>query len=410
MTKYLPQHGWEPVVCTAHRAQYPVLDDSLEADIPAQTVVLRVPIWEPYGWYNRLTGRPKKEKVFSGFLHETKRAEKAHRFALWIRANVFLPDARCGWIRPTVRYLTRWLAQNKIDALVTTGPPHSVHLIGYALRRKFPVPWLADFRDPWTQIDFYHHLPMLPWADSYQRYLEKKVLRLADAVTAVSWTMADSFAALRNRPVDVVLNGFDEEDFQTHVARDEQFSLVHTGSINRDRNPSVLWKACQTLLMQHPQLREVLVLRLIGKTDQSVLHELNDLGLLPYAHVVDYVSHQQIVREQQKAAVLLLLINNTPSAKGIIPGKVYEYLAARRPILCIGPTGGDVERLLIDTGVGKVFGYDEIEPVVNYLGELYQGYLRNQLEVPASNLAHFSRRRQAGQVADLLNRLVAEAG
>ncbi|MCS6991981.1 MAG: hypothetical protein NZL95_09000, partial [Chitinophagales bacterium] len=176
MCKYLPEFGWEPVVYTASNADYPILDFTLEAEVPPWLTVLRQPIREPYAWYKRLIGQPTDQPLFSGFLADEKRPTGVQQLSLWIRANLFIPDARCWWIRPSVRFLNRWLKQHAVDAIASTGPPHSVHLIALHLKKQTGLPWLADFRDPWTHIDYFKDLPLTPWALRRHRHWEHQVL------------------------------------------------------------------------------------------------------------------------------------------------------------------------------------------------------------------------------------------
>lgn len=409
LCKYLPQFGWQPVVYTAENADYPVLDPSLEADVPASLTVLRHPIWEPYRWYRQLIGKPADEPVFSGFLSETRRPAAAQRLSLWLRANVFIPDARCAWIRPSVRFLRSWLQQHPVQAVVTTGPPHSVHLIGLRLMQYHPLPWMADFRDPWTRIDYFKDLPFLPWTRALHRRLERAVLQRANRVTAIGWTLAQELQTLGAKQTAVVTNGFDEEDFNTSITPDQNFSLVHTGSINADRNHPALWQALGDLVKENAMFRSQLVIRLLGPVDLTVGQQLEQNGLTSFVQQHAYVPHQQIVAEQQRAAVLLLLLNHTPNARGILTGKIFEYLASGRPVLAIGPEDGDVARLLEQSGSGIICGFTDRQKIRQALLQLWQRHGTNPAAAVTAAVQQYSRRNQARRVAELLDELTGQA-
>lgn len=346
-TKYLPQHGWQPVVYTPSNPEVIMPDPALEGEVPTEAEIVRYPITEPYGFYKRLTGRGKNTKVHTGFLSEEKRQGWREDLALWVRSNLFIPDARVWWVRPSIRHLKAYLKEHPVDAVVTTGPPHSLHLIGLALKRDLGLRWIADWRDPWTNIDFYQQLSLTGWADRRHRRLEGEVLREADRTIAVGWTMAAELEALGAKHVYVITNGYDPADVPTPAAAvDEDFSLVHVGSLTATRNAPGLWKALALLCAKDPVFAARLKLRFVGAVDHSVLASISEAGLSDKVERVGPVSHAEAMRHMQRARVLLLLLNDTANAKGILTSKLFEYLSVGRPLLSIGPKDGDVARVL----------------------------------------------------------------
>ena len=203
MTKYLPQYGWKPIVYTAKDAEYPILDESLQQDISPDAEVIRQPIWEPYDLYKKFIGQKKEEKVYSGFLSEKKKPGFAQRASVWIRGNLFIPDARCFWIKPSAKFLIDFLKKNRVDAMISSGPPHTTHMIALAVKKKLNIPWIADFRDPWTQIDFYDQLQLTKWADGRHKRMEKEILKNADRVVTVSWHWAEDLKRIGGKEVQV---------------------------------------------------------------------------------------------------------------------------------------------------------------------------------------------------------------
>ena len=359
-TKYLPEFGWIPVVYTPENPEFPSTDESLLEEVSAHCQVLKTPIIEPYGLYRKLLGLKADEKIQTGFLSESRKPRRLERFARWVRGNFFIPDARFLWIKPSIRFLTAWLQENPVDLIVSTGPPHSMHLIARELKKRTGLPWVADFRDPWTDIDFYHELYLSRWADRRHHELEAAVLREADQVLVIGPTMRDGLLVKEaSAKIAVVPNGFDEDDTQTvDVEPDQRFVLAHIGSFSPARNPITLWKVLSEL-KREGRLPAEFVIQTIGKLDISVRDAISEAGLLDHLEHIPYLEHREVVRYQQKASMLLLVANRTHNAKGIVTGKVFEYLASGRPVLAIGPVDGDLAALMHETGAEAVIDYDD---------------------------------------------------
>lgn len=349
MSKYLPQHGWTPVVYTPSNPEMAAVDEDLLHDVAPETEVIKRPITEPFSLYKRFTGRAKHERLQTAFLKEEGRAQDnwKERLALWVRSNLFVPDARVWWVRPSVRYLTAYLREHPVDAVVTTGPPHSTHLIGLALKKRLGLRWIADFRDPWTGIDYYDQLSLTRWADRRHKRLEHTVLANADRVITVSWRWAEELRSLGAKQVSVITNGYDPADIPAgHVHVDERYSLVHAGSLSPTRDQPGLWRLLAQLCRTDPVFRERFTLRLIGPVDAGVVASMRDAGLGDHIQRVGRLSRADTMQEIMRARVLLLPINNTANQHGILPTKLYEYLSTGRPILAVGPSDGDVARVL----------------------------------------------------------------
>ena len=406
-SKYLREFGWEPVIYTPENPESPAHDHSLEKDIPQGITVLKTKIWEPYLLYKLFTGRKKHEKVQTGFLSEQKKPGLAERLATWVRGNFFIPDARKFWVKPSVKYLLEWLKSNPVDAMVSTGPPHSMHLIALGVKEKTDLPWLADFRDPWTQIDFYDQLMLTRCADRKHKRLEKKVLAKADKVVTVSPNWAEDLKSLFKREIDVVTNGFDPEDFENLPGFGyDSFSITHLGSLNADRNPHELWKVLGKLVKENDFFSQNLRIRLIGKADISVTESLEKNGLITFVEKTGYLPHDQALQMAAKSALLLLPINDTPNVMGITPGKLYEYLALKRPIFVIGPENGDSAAIINQTQSGAVCGFKDIEKIRNLLLKWAEDFNNKNLHSASSGIETFSRKVLAGKMTDLLQKML----
>lgn len=410
-SKYFRKFGWEPVIYTPSNPDFPINDETLLKDVPADLTVLKTRITEPYDIYRKIMGKKKTETVNQGFLSEGKENTFLQSAMIWVRGNFFIPDARKFWIKPSISYLSDFISKHKIDAVISTGPPHSMHLIAMGLKQKFNIPWIADFRDPWTQIDFYSQLKLSSYADSKHKKLERQVLTKANKVVTVSPTCASDLHRLGNRKVDVITNGFDKDDFIPNVIGSNPellrgFLFHHTGALNKDRNPYTLWKVLGDLCKENQELKKDLVLKFTGKTDAIVFESLKEQGLLENSQKTDYMTHSEVVKIMVQSPVLLLPLNNTPNNKGVLSGKLFEYLAAGRPIFGVGMPDGDAAVILNETGAGTIFDFDDYEGTKNAVADLYQKYKSNQLFVNLSSIEKYSRESCAKEYTSLLNEVV----
>ncbi len=404
-SKYFRKFGWEPIIYTPSNPDFPINDDTLLKDIPADLTVLKTQITEPYDIYRKIMRKKKTETVNQGFLSEGKENTLMQSAMIWIRGNFFIPDARKFWIKPSISYLSDYIKQHKIDAVISTGPPHSMHLIAMGLKQKFNIPWIADFRDPWTQIDFYSQLKLSSYADNKHKKLENQVLTIADKVVTISPSCGKDLEKLGNRKVDVITNGFDTDDFSFNKELKvlDGFVFHHIGALNKDRNPYTLWKVFGDLCKEHKDLKEDLVIKFTGKTDALAFESLKKYGILENAQKTDYLPHSEVVKLMTQSPVLLLALNNTPNNAGVLSGKLFEYLAAKRPIFGIGLPDADAAAILKSTQAGTMVHFDDYEGTKKAVLDLYQKYKSNMLFVSSSSIDKYSRENCAKDYALLLN-------
>ena len=400
-SKYMHEFGWEPIIYTAENGETAAYDESLMQEVRSEIQVLRTPIWEPYQFYKKFIGKKKEDKVYSGFISEGKDKSWAQHLSIFIRGNFFIPDARCFWIKPSIKYLNNFLNNNKIDAIISTGPPHSMHRIAYGLKQSNQsIPWIADFRDPWTHIDFYNQLHLTWIADFVHKRLEKQVLKKADKVVTVSPSWAEDFERISQRKdIQVITNGFDPEDFENRKSKmDSVFTITHIGSMNEDRNPKVLWNALKIIKKRGLNFK----VKLIGQVDHSVTKSIMASDLEQQVEYIKFMPHKEVVVEMMQSNLLLLPINDTPNQKGVLPGKLYEYIGARIPILCIGKSNGDAANILQSFSQAKVCDYEDVVLCTSIIESLYY----KKEEIIISNEADkYSRKTLAAKYCALLESL-----
>ncbi len=407
-SKYLREFGWEPVIYTPENPESQEIDESLLMDIPEGMEILKTRIIEPYGIYKWLTGKKKHERIAVALISEKKQTGIVSKLFLWIRSNLFIPDPRVGWINPSVRNLSRYLKNNPVDVIITTGPPQSMHLIGLKLKKKLGIKWVADFRDPWTNVDFYRELLLTAYADRRHRSLEKRVLENADQVISVSPGMTEEFTSMGVKKTTTITNGYDTPaTVNSQKSVKGKFTLVHLGSMPKSRNPENLWQVLSDLARKDERFAASLEIKLIGKVDQSVSESLEKMQLLRYVVREPFVPHEQTYSILSEAAVLMLCINNTPNAKGILTNKFFEYLSSGRPIVAVGPQDGDAAVILDETRAGKIFSYTDTKTLKTYLIELFDLYSQGKLQVSVAGIEKYSRKNLTHQLSKLLNQLVS---
>lgn len=399
--KYLRDFDIEPIIYTVKNPSYPIIDHSLEKEIPKNIKTLTLPIFEPLSLRSIFGG--KNKSMSAGFLDAN--PTFFGKILQYIRANYFIPDTRKFWIQPSLKFLTKFLNKHHVDVVITTGPPHSMHLIGYELKKRFPVKWISDFRDPWTEIDYFHQLPHTKKTIAKHSQLERKVIETSDAVIVVSHTMKEKFLQFTNE-IDLITNGFDDQNINFTQALDAKFSITHIGMMNSDRNPTILWQVLEEICDTNFEFKKDLKIKLIGKIDAVVLDDLNVFDD-DIVECIPYVNHQEVVKYQSSSQVLLLCINNVPSAKGIVTGKIFEYLQAKRPILAIGPEEGDAAKIITDTNAGVIIDFDNKVKLKEQLLLLYQKFKNNDLTSDSNGIEPYHRRNLTEQLAIVIKRTLS---
>ena len=411
--KYLPLEGWQPVIYTPENPEQLATDESLAAEIPAEAEVVKTRIVEPYEIYKKLlrnSGHSKEAVEVNPVNAQNK--SFLQKAAMWVRGNLFRPDPRCLWIGPSVRFLKKYLKEHPVDLIVSTGPPQSMHLIGRRLALETGIPWIADFRDPWTKIFYFKHLSMTRATEKWHKKMEKRVLDDATVVVAVSPLVQQEFQAMTQTPVELITNGFDECDFSAercHKAEgglSQEFCITHTGLFAADGNPIVLWDVLSEKYNSDDAFRKSLKIKLIGKTDDSILAALNTSGLSEAVDNIGYLPHSEAVEQQRNASLLILPLRKEPEYKAVLPGKLFEYLASRRPVLGIGQPDGAMAMILKQTQTGAVIDWEDRDSIKQFIDSCWEKHLAGELTIEGGDISQFTRRNLTHRMAQLFDSLV----
>ncbi len=398
--KYLPDFNVLPIVFVPENPTYPIVDSNLVSEVSDKAIILKTPIFEPYQLASFLS-KNKTKKISSGIIPNQKKQSFLEKLMLWVRGNLFIPDARVFWVKPSVAYLEKYIRENEIDTVITSGPPHSLHLIGLELKQKMNLKWLADFRDPWTTIGYHKSLRLSQYAANKHKQLESQVLNSADTIIVTSKTTKAEFQALTTKPIEVITNGFDVEKVDKQTL-DTKFSLAHIGSFLSERNPKILWESLVELCTEIPDFKSHLEIKLIGAISQEVLETIEHFGLNSFLNNLGYVSHAEAVAHQRKSQVLLLIEINSDETKSILPGKLFEYMVSERPIVAIGPKDSDFAEIITNTNTGVFFEYSEKAKLKQTIQEYYNQFLESKLQSHAVGLQQYSRKNLTQQLVELL--------
>lgn len=412
--KYLPEYGWNPVVITVKNGDFPAKDPSLFSDVPDDVPVYRVPAAEPYTFYRKLTGKKEDEEIPVGVLAKEGDPSLLNKMAKWIRANIFIPDARIGWILPVYKKAVELIDKYDIQAVFSSSPPHSLQLSAKFIKNKFNIPWICDLRDPWTEIYYYQHLNRLNISNRLDKKLEKSVLKSADSVSTVSPQLIEQFKSVSNRNNFIFIpNGYDSTDMKTVDAGKSSnfFTLSYIGNFKSNQNISALWIVINELIQNNQSFAKYFRLKLTGKIHPDVLESIEEYELAPYLITEDYVPHSVATQRMQESSVLLFPIPQAPDNHGILTGKIFEYLASGTPLLSIGPPQGDAAEIIAEVEGGPMFDYDNKKGIKSYIKKLFQYWRNDSLSFYSPDpdkINKYNRQELTKKLSDHLNMLTKE--
>ena len=395
--KYLPQFNIEPVIVTVDpsRAEYPIRDESLARDVQPDLQVYRTPCAGLYDFYKKFT--KSSTAPYSGFANEG-RPNLKQKISRFIRGNFFLPDARKGWNRYAYRQALQLIRAQGIDTVITTGPPMSTHLVGRRLKRQLSIRWIADFRDPWTDIFYYDKLYPTALARRIDRRMERDVLLQADHIITVSpflrGLLAAKSPAIHADKISVIPNGYDADDFLAPAAKEPTFTITYTGTLAANYPLDGL---IAVLARWNAPFR----LRFVGKVDPQIQQQLQQ-QLGAKVEFLPFVPHAEAIRHMQSSSLLLLVIPDSADNKGNLTGKLFEYIGSRTPILCLGPVDGDAAAIITSAQAGAAFDYRDKAGIQHFLEQQANASLTPSPASSPENASRFSRENLTRTLSRLL--------
>lgn len=401
--KHLRSFGWEPIIYTPENPFVTEHDETLLKEIPEGVEVLKLPVFEVTKYFGAPTASNTSGSNKPSLLGQLKKS-----IGSFVRGNFFIPDPRVTWVAPSVRFLTSYLEKNKVDAIVSTGPPNSMHVIAAEVKKKTALPWLADFRDPWMEVLKFHDFNISALALSRHQKLFNQVLKTSDSIIVAHPSVKPNFQKLTSTPVEVITNGYDTEDMaqSPDVAVDKaKFKLVFIGILYDALNSSPFWQALAELAAENHSFKQQLQLLFVGNVKQAAMNDLEVTGLMKQSVFTGYVNHLTAVSYEKAADVLLLFTPAGDEFKYIIPGKLFEYLAAQKPILCVAPLQNDSAQIVIDTKGGQVVSPSDKAAIKKTLSQLFDAYEKGALNVSSQNVEQYERKKLTEKLVSELNRI-----
>ncbi len=410
--KYFPAFGITPTILTVDekQASYPLVDNTFLHEVPEDLAVYKTPTSEPFEYYKKLSG--KKEIPYSGFANQKAKDTLLDKVFKFVRGNLFIPDARVGWNKHALKKAEELLETDKYKAVLTTSPPHSTQLIGLQLRQKHNIKWIADLRDPWTNIHYYDELYHTPLARRLDEKYERQVLEQADAVIVTSEDTKRLFQSkpykLAAEKIHVIPNGYDEDDFKyPSTPPKDTFLITYAGTITENYNIDVFLKVMAHLMSVHSEINYKL--RFVGKVSDGVKQRIEKAGVLGITEFIPYVPHDKAIKYLMESTALLLAIADVPSVYANVPGKLFEYLASNKQIICLGPVHSDTDHIIDECGAGRLFHYAAYELMLDHMTQMSRAWKVNpNMDLPYINYERYSRKALTEQLATIIKDVVAD--
>ena len=396
--KYLPESGWQPTVITTTNGDYPVIDESFSKEIPAGIKVIRTKTPTFGKLFKKVTG--KNSSIPYGSLKYNKKDSLIKKILIWTRINFIIPDARILWNRYAFKATKRELSINNYFAIITSGPPHSTHLVGLKLKKKYNIKWIADFRDPWTEMGYLKNIKRWKSTELIDKLLEKKVIHNCDILLAAAQKIIADFGNKKN--MRLLTNGFDEQDFENITKRKDKnfFKINYFGLLTQGTDLSNIFKVVERL---EKKKIEKIQFNFWGKISEDIIHSAKEIGIGNKFIFHSYLSHKEMLFELINSSMLLLVLNNV--RKGIIPLKLFEYIGSNITILGIGDSKSEPAKILKETKCGKMFDYDKVDDIVNFVETKYQEWKEGKTFSPSKEVEKYSKIKQTKQLAKILEKM-----
>ena len=409
--KYLPQYNWQPFVLTVEEDTFSQQDNSLTGEVSPDLKVIRAKTYEPFNFYKKFTGKKENDQLIASETISKSNKSLAHKISIWLRMNLFIPDARIGWYFPAVKKGNKLIKDEKVDAIVSVGPPHTTQLIGKKLSKKNNIPHVPVFIDPWVDISYYRNFRRNKLTLSIDNRLEKSVLENAAAIVFVTKTMSEDYEkkypAIKIK-AHVLYWGYSEEDFES-ISGDgktgdgrggderrgdgrqgEEKVIVHAGNIFDYQNPKRFWETLKNEIDKGRKLKLVF----IGTVAPNIRHSITNTGLDPFTEYKGFLPYKEMLNEMMNATYLLVCATEPRH----VPGKLFEYLRAGKPIIAFGDGNEEVKKILTESNAGMMFGYNES-------GEEFfkqSVSFSTNLEM----VKRFERKKVANELSQILNKII----
>ena len=388
-------------------ATFPLLDDSLNEKVPDKIAVHKTDTSELFWLYKKVTGKKSVKPV--GLSNEKKEGFK-QKVAKFIRGNLFLPDPRRGWGKHAYAKAKELLLSEEYTCVITAGPPQSTHLVGLKLKKELGVNWIADFHDEWTDHWVLKQFYRTALANYFDRLLEKKVLNSADVVLshcqAAKELLESKISEKVKHKFRIIYMGYDEDYFQNITQKQSnEFKIVYTGTIGKSYHPETFFKALRKVISKFNHLTIKFVFA--GMMASEIQHSIKEIGVEQYIENLGYISHEEAI-EVLKSGNLLLLMNPIfDGEQRILPGKLFEYLAVKTPVLNLASPDGQSAQIINKSHAGKSFAHHSEKEIEEYLEKQINSWEENNriTHLNENDISIYSRQFAVEQLREIIDKM-----
>ena len=397
--KYLPEYNIKPILYIPENPNYPIYDYSLNDEVSEKLEIIKNPITEIS---NIISNSKSLNLIRSGNIPNPKEQSLFQRLLFFIRGNLFIPDMKILWKNKSIDFIENYLSKTKIDVVITTGPPHSLHLIGYELKKRLNIKWISDFRDPWVNLNYLNRFHLLPSVKRRHKKLRDKVLINSNSVIVTSEKLKKLYKEIAPN-IFKITNGYDYEYSTVNI--DSKFSISHIGSLYPERNPKYLWDIIDEICINNEEFRSNLQINFIGNTSEKIIKYLSNKTFKSCVKFIDYVDYKRAIKFMCSSQILLMVEVNDNDSSYAIPGKLFDYLNSKRPIIAIGPDRSEVNQILYDTNAGKFFNYNESINLKLHIENLYNQYEMGSISYDAKNISIYRRKNLTEELSKIINKV-----
>ena len=397
--KYLPEYNIKPILYIPENPNYPIYDYSLNDEVTEKLEIIKNPITEIS---NIISNSKSLNLIRSGNIPNPKEQSLFQRLLFFIRGNLFIPDMKILWKNKSIDFIENYLSKTKIDVVITTGPPHSLHLIGYELKKRLNIKWISDFRDPWVNLNYLNRFHLLPSVKRRHKKLRDKVLINSNSVIVTSEKLKKLYKEIAPN-IFKITNGYDYEYSTVNI--DSKFSISHIGSLYPERNPKYLWDIIDEICINNEEFRSNLQINFIGNTSEKIIKYLSNKTFKSCVKFFDYVDYKRAIEFMCSSQILLMVEVNDNDSSYAIPGKLFDYLNSKRPIIAIGPDRSEVNQILYDTNAGKFFNYNESINLKLHIENLYNQYEMGSISYDAKNISIYKRKNLTEELSKIINKV-----
>ena len=397
--KYLPEYNIKPILYIPENPNYPIYDYSLNDEVSEKLEIIKNPITEIS---NIISNSKSLNLIRSGNIPNPKEQSLFQRLLFFIRGNLFIPDMKILWKNKSIDFIENYLSKTKIDVVITTGPPHSLHLIGYELKKRLNIKWISDFRDPWVNLNYLNRFHLLPSVKRRHKKLRDKVLINSNSVIVTTEKLKKLYKEIAPN-IFKITNGYDYEYSTVNI--DSKFSISHIGSLYPERNPKYLWDIIDEICINNEEFRSNLQINFIGNTSEKIIKYLSNKTFKSCVKFFDYVDYKRAIEFMCSSQILLMVEVNDNDSSYAIPGKLFDYLNSKRPIIAIGPDKSEVNQILYDTNAGKFFNYNESINLKLHIENLYNQYEMGSISYDAKNISIYRRKNLTEELSKIINKV-----